>query len=146
MNDWEILKKEVYFEDGSLRDIYVYNTDKADWEKWSNLINEQFEVEFINGFTLETGTRVDIDEVFRYWENREAIAGPFIAAIKLRELRVNCHFFEEGILENDISPREVKTEADHKAILEYLQAVSSVLKKRVIMTLENTEELILLEI
>ncbi len=146
MKSWQSIKEDIYFEDGSLRDINIYNTDKDDWKKWSELVNRRFEVEFTNGFTLSTSNRIDIEEVFRYWKNPEAALGPFMASVKLKDLKVNCYFFEESVLENDIDPREVKNEKDHILILEYLHVVAAELKKKIVMTLENTEELILLEL
>ncbi len=56
-----------------------------------------------------------------------------------------CYFFIESEIENDIEPREVKTEEDHQAILSYLKAVADKLSKKVRMTPEMEPEAILLE-
>lgn len=36
--NWEELKGQVYYEDGSLRDIYVLSTTAEDWMKWTDWI------------------------------------------------------------------------------------------------------------
>jgi len=31
---WENIKQNIYYSDGSLRDIYILNSTRADWKKW----------------------------------------------------------------------------------------------------------------
>jgi hypothetical protein len=47
--NWKRLKEEVYFEDGSLRDIYIFDTSIEDWKKWVDLVNREYRVSFYNG-------------------------------------------------------------------------------------------------
>jgi hypothetical protein len=43
---WENLKNKVYFLNGSLRDIYVRDTTKEDWQKWSDFVNANYKTSF----------------------------------------------------------------------------------------------------
>ena len=146
MKEWKSIKEELYFEDGSLRDIYVFGTNKEDWEKWSSLVNEKFEVEFYNGQTQKLEPRINIETVFNFWKNPEAFKDSNNATIKLGKVIIKCYFFIESEIESDIDPRELREEADHKAIMEYLLAIKETLKKDVVLTPEMTEEIILLKI
>jgi hypothetical protein len=144
MKNWKSIKEDLYYEDGSLRDIYILNTSKEDWKIWIDLVNEQFEVDFFNGRTQKSGNNIDIEEVFRFWDFPDEFANS--ATINLGKVIVKCHFFIESEIENDIDPREVKEEADHYAIMDYLLTIKEAIKKKVILTPEMAEEIILLEI
>jgi hypothetical protein len=146
MKKWKSIKEELYYEDGSLRDLYVFGTNKEDWKNWSSMVNKRFEVEFYNGQTQKLESRIDIETVFSFWKNSEVFADSNYATIKLGKVIIKCYFFIESEIENDIDPREVKEEEDQKAILEYLLSIKQVLKKKVVMTPELEEETILLQI
>ncbi|MBJ6117831.1 hypothetical protein JAO76_06495 [Pontibacter sp. BT310] len=146
MKDWNSIKQELYYEDGSLRDILVLNTNREDWRKWSSLVNDNYKVEFYNGRTLKTESRIDLEVVFSFWEDSGSFDEPIKATIKLGEVNIMCYFFIESEIENDIEPREVKTEENHQAILSYLQSVADILGKKVVLTPEMEAETILLEI
>ncbi len=146
MKNWKFNKEEIYYEDGSLRDIYVFDTNKEDWRSWSKLVNERFEVEFYNGRTQELEDKINIEEVFNFWTDQTGFTDTNTATIKLGKVLIKCYFFIESEIENDIDPREVKTEENHKAIMEYLQQVSIILKKKVVVTSEMAEDDILLEV
>lgn len=51
---WTELKKRVYFEDGSLRDILVLGATVKDWEIWIDLVNEKYQVEFWDAKTVRS--------------------------------------------------------------------------------------------
>lgn len=146
MKSWDSIKEEIYYEDGSLRDIYIFDTNKEDWRSWSNLVNEKFEVEFYNGRTQEIEDKINIEEVFNFWADQTGFTETNSATIKLGEVLIKCYFFIASEIEDDIDPREVKTEENHKAIMEYLQQISKTLKKKVVVTSKMAEEDILLEV
>ncbi|PVY37961.1 hypothetical protein [Pontibacter virosus] len=146
MKNWKSIKEEIYYEDGSLRDIYVFNTNKEDWKAWANLINEKYSVEFYNGRTQQTKARIDVEELLKYFTAPEDFKDVNKAYIKLGKVTLDCQLHYESEMESDIDPKEVKTEEDHQAILEYLKAVASALNKKVVMTSEMTPEDVLLEV
>ena len=146
MKDWKFIKEELYYEDGSLRDILVLGANRENWKNWTSLVNDNYKVEFYNGRTLKTEPRIDIGEVFSFWEDSGLFEEPKKATIRLGEVNIMCYFFIESEIENDIEPREVKTADDHQAILDYLKAVAEKLGKKVVVTPEMEPEVILLEI
>jgi hypothetical protein len=97
MKDWKSIKAELYYEDGSLRDILVLETNREDWKNWSSLVNDNYQVEFYNGRTLKTESRIDLEEVFRFWEDSGSFEEPNKATIKLGEVVIMCYFFIERV-------------------------------------------------
>ena len=143
--DWTKLKKQIYFEDGSLRDIYVLDTTTRDWEKWADLVNKKYHVEFWDGRTGLKTDKVDFAIVKEYWDSngeREIIS----ATIRVGLINVKCHFFDDSKIENDIDPGEIKSQVDHDELIDYLNDISVSLDKEVIVTEENTEGLVLLRV
>jgi len=140
---WQELKDKIYFEDGSLRDIYVLNTTKTDWKKWVALVNEKYIVEFYDAKTDSTSDKIDLKIVEKYWESndRETIQ----AKIKLNSIIVMCHFFDDSEIENDIDPSDFKSQVDHANFVGYLDDIAAVLRKEVYVTVENTQSSILIK-
>ena len=68
--NWEILRKKIYYIDGSLRDIYVKNTSMEDWEKWIDLLNASYKLEFYNGQSGLIESQIDKNIVFDYWNGK----------------------------------------------------------------------------
>jgi hypothetical protein len=133
--DWKSLKEKIYYLDGSLRDIYVKDTTRNDWEKWIDLVNNNYSVEFYNGQTEKRENRIDKNIVFDYWERKTDILGN--ATIKLDTIIIKCYFFIEQQIENDIAPAEINSIDDHNKLLSYLKDVSKVLDKKVFLTPES---------
>jgi hypothetical protein len=142
--DWPTLQRTLYEVDGSWRDIYVLHTTEADWQRWVALINARYALEFWNGPADRRETQVDFAVVQRQWMEPE-VEGSTLR-IRIRNFTLNCHFFGPEEIENDLNPAEFQTPADHVALLEYLRAVSAALQKPVRLTLENSRELVLLEV
>ncbi|SHM26877.1 hypothetical protein [Chryseobacterium polytrichastri] len=136
--DWQYLKDNIYFSDGSLRDIYVLNISRLDWLKWIDFINENFEVRFtycdIVG-DLKSSNQIISKYIFDYWDNVSEFV--VTATIMIGEIILNCYFFTEVEIENDITPKEIKSLDDHNQIIDYLKSVSKILNKEVILTAEN---------
>lgn len=136
--DWKSLKEKIYYLDGSLRDIYVKDTTRNDWEKWIDLVNNNYNVEFYNGQTEKKENRIDKNIVFDYWERKTDILNT--ATIKLDTIIIKCYFFIEEEIENDIAPTEINSIDDHNKLLSYLKDISKTLDKKVMLTPESYSE------
>ncbi|SDL01483.1 hypothetical protein SAMN05421823_104149 [Catalinimonas alkaloidigena] len=55
---------------------------------------------------------------------------------------IKCHFFTDDEIENDVDPREVRSLEDHQRLLDYMIRLSTLLDQPVILTPENTPDLI----
>jgi len=143
--DWTSLKRQIYFEDGSLRDIYVLDATIGGWKKWVDLVNKKYHVEFWDAKKDLKTDKIDFTIVKEYWDSngkREVIS----ATIRLGIINVKCHFFDDSKIENDIDPSEIKSQEDHDKLIDYLNDISVSLDKEVIVTEENTERLVLLRV
>jgi len=136
--NWEILRKKIYYIDGSLRDIYVKNTSMEDWEKWIDLINTKYELKFYNIHTGETESQIDKSMVFDYWNGKTDLLSN--VTIHLKDILIKCYFFGGDEIENDITPSEINSIEDHNRLVDYLKDVSAYLGKEVILTPENFSE------
>lgn len=131
---WEDLKKHIYHEDGSLRDIYIRNVTSEDWIRWVDFVNSSYTVDFEIGGKPK-GNKIDFSTVAAYWQHVDQECPS--ASIYLGNIIVKTYFFREDEIENDIAPREIKTVEDHKKLVAYLKSVSNLLGKPVELTEEN---------
>lgn len=142
--NWKTLKSEIYYWDGSWRDIYVKNTKLEDWKRWIDLVNENYRIDWYNGKTNLSETKIKVDVIKEYWNGNGDLCST--ANVYLDNLQLNAHFFDESEIENDIDPREFKSLDDHEKLIEYLKAISKVCKKEVIVTPENCPEFVLIRV
>ena len=136
MNDyWNKIKKEIYFVDGSLRDIFVNNITETEWEKWINYVNENYKINW-NGLN-----KIDYKKIK---ENRTKNIQSETANIFIGKIQLNNHFFCD--FENDIDPKEINTEHDHNNIIKYMKNISEIFYKEVYLTEENCSDNYLIKI
>ena len=140
---WEELKERVYFEDGTLRDVYVFDVTRGDWADWAEFVNASYEVEFIDRESETTEPRIDFEAVKDYWTGRSALVK--MASVKLGKVKVNCHFFTPDEFECDIAPEEFTALEDHERFIEYLKKLSELFDKKVLLSEEGAPEFGLLE-
>ena len=139
-NEWYKIREEVYYRDGSLRDIYVLDTTRDDWSKWIDLINEKYSVEFYNRQTEKSEAMINKNIVFDYFNRKTDLLNS--ATITLGKIMVKCHFFTDQEIENDIDPGEIDTIEDHYRLISYLTDISKALSKTVVVTAENQQAIV----
>ncbi|GAA4026752.1 hypothetical protein GCM10022409_08370 [Hymenobacter glaciei] len=131
---WEELQQYVYEVDGSWRDIYVLGANRADWEIWADFVNANYRVKFIDGNSVRHN-QIDFTAVESFWDSD----GPNmpISTFFVGEVNVNCYFFGDYEIENDIDPLKITSYAVHQQLMDYLTRLSQALGKEVVLTLEN---------
>lgn len=139
---WNALKKHVYYWDGSWRDLYILDTNREDWIKWVNYVNQNYIINWYNGKTGIEENQINYDVIKEYF-NGEHDHSSF-AKIFIDGIQINCHFFSESEIENDIDPREINSIEDHKKVLKYMTDLSIILNKEVILTPENQLDIVLM--
>ena len=144
MGNWQELKENIYFEDGSLRDICVFHTKIEDWQKWASFVNEDYRVLFNNYASPTTKEQIDLKEVVNYWNGiqEECLTASFF----LNTIKVNTHFFDDSFIENDITPNDIKSINDHHNLMIYMKGLSKALNKEVVLTAENSPEIVLISV
>jgi hypothetical protein len=140
--EWNLLKEKVYFVDGTLRDIMVYNMNQQLWEKWIKYVNDEYSLEFRSFSNSLILNYIDINLVKDEWAGKEF----FYAIIDINGISVRCYFNSINILEHDFYPQEVTTEQKHNELMQYLISSSKLLEKEIIITPEMQNEDILMSI
>ncbi|HEX2536270.1 MAG TPA: hypothetical protein VHK69_21160 [Chitinophagaceae bacterium] len=131
---WKELKKKVYRQDGSLRDILVRGVTTGDWRRWVDFVNRHYRTEFAVGDSFRA-EKIDFEAVLQYWRSDDGECPT--ARIYLDDIAVHIIFAGEEVLEQDICPAEIRSYADHQKLVGYLTAVSKLLDRAVLLTEEN---------
>jgi hypothetical protein len=127
--NWEKIKKDLYFVDGSFRDIYINNITENQWAKWVDYVNENFKISWNNC------NKIDFEVIKSNWKEN---VHPEMAKIFIKNnIQVNCHFF--GDFENDIDPNEIQNIDDHNCIINYMRNISEILDANVYLSSENSK-------
>ncbi len=142
--NWDKLKENIYYRDGSFRDIYVLNTILSDNKKWVDYVNDNYRIEFFNTQTQVNESKIDFKIITAYWNGSEDVC--VTAKIFIDNIQINNHFFTPTEFENDIDPKEINTIKDHKTVVEYMKNLSNLLQKPVILTPENSSDIVLIKV
>ncbi len=131
---WQDYKDEFEV-DGSLRDIYVLDTNVLHWQhllaffrsgvyKYSCTINcEQA------ALPLSAGEMFDAA-----YELRPLLSVNVGAAI------LNCHFFTKEEIEFDLDPSEIQSESQAEEVFAFMRQIGQILYKEVVLTPENAQD------
>jgi len=121
--------------DGLLRDIYVLQTTKADWQRvWEAILRfEPPSLFSIDGVPAEKP--MCVEEVFKV----RCRATPLLS-LTLESLVLNCHFFDEGEIEFDLDPTDVKGQDQLDVLTGFIHHLGRLTRKAVILTFENTTD------
>ena len=136
--DWAKCKDAFFDDDGSLRDIYVFDTGIDDWNKMLQLLKRKLYVVtfFLDG---EVSTLpAEAESIFALKSDYACLL-----SVDLSGLLLNCHFFCLDQIEFDIAPSEVTEEAKFEGLICFMNDLSNELRKMVVLTPENVAEVVL---
>ena len=138
--EWERLKDKIYYWDGAWLDIYVEGTSRDDWKIWIDYVNSTYEINFYNGKANSKEDKISLDAICDYWDGTTDLMSD--AIIKVGEMNIKCHFFEDTEIENDLDPGEVASIEEHNRLVRYITDISRLLEKPVFITPENVHDII----
>lgn len=107
--------------DGSLRDIYWFNTWLVDWERLLDLVQDYPITYKRNG---EPRPLPSAAEIFA-----DLQAAHFLSIKVLEQVTVNCSYIRPDEMELDVDPREIQSQTEHAAVLAFVERVSISLGK-----------------
>lgn len=135
MLTWEQVKAEFEW-DGSLRDLYVWNTSIEDWDRLLNAVrSHSYPVEFLLGGEL-AALPEKVSDIFAITHDKAAFLG-----IDVSGLRVHSHFFTLEEIEMDLDPRQFRGQKELDALLTFMRFMGQALNREVIMTPENCPDI-----
>ncbi|WP_273129482.1 hypothetical protein [Bacillus weihaiensis] len=135
LNNEDVLTN-IFYKDGSLRDIYILNTDKYDWNKFLNLLqSSQLNLNLLIDGTEKNDVNLHIDDVINISDEKNALI-----IIDLNGIKIHCHFFCIEEIELDINPKEIVNSYSANLVFEFMRNISSKLEKEVFISPENMSE------
>lgn len=131
---WEMCKQDFEWDDGSLRDIYIFKTTLHDWQTLSDFLRSTYELKY----SIDGGHKAFpklASEVF-------AVRAKANAQLNFQAGKIlfACHFFDPEEIEFDIDPREIKSQSDLDTLLNFMQEIGNAICKPVSLAPENGRE------
>lgn len=131
----EEIYKSVFFNDGSLRDIYIIDTTIDDWNIIWDYIKTLNKVTLIVDGETVISIPNDIIDIFEGRKDKS-----IFVSFDFNGVNICSHFFCISEIEFDISPKEINNTAKAEAVIKFLVTVSELLNKNVSISLENDKE------
>jgi hypothetical protein len=129
---WKAYEPEFTW-DGSLRDIYVREMDRARWTRFAEIV-KALEYPFsFQGRLAGSRFPQNIDELFTDDPEQESTT----LVMSVDGVQVNCHFFLRSELELDLDPREVNSSSRLASLFRLMQTIADALDRLVVLTPEN---------
>lgn len=126
-------KEEIFFIDGSLRDILIRRTNIADWE---GLLSYSFQNADMVSIKIDSEIKmcdkVTATKLFNLRERHTVTLSIVVFGITL-----NTHFFDENEIELDLDPREVITDVQIEHLEQFLVGLAIQLSKPINFYDEN---------
>ena len=131
--NWSDVERDFEW-DGSLRDIYVFDTTLDDWQRMLERIRQG---PHPYCFTVDSETCSMPPEAARIFALRNEAC--VCLSLTCAGMVLNCHFFGEEQIEFDLDPREVNADR-WPALLGFLASLGELLGRDVVLTPENFPE------
>ncbi len=106
--------------------LYVLDTDINDWRKWIDYVNHNYLISWYNGKTGMEESKINFDVVNGYLSEDHDLCSN--SKIFIGKIQLNCYFFSNTEIENDIDPREIKSITDHEKIIKYTTDQSTTIR------------------
>ena len=128
--DWQQVAAEFEW-DGSLRDLYVLDTDAAVWQEALDFLRAAGYPLTYSEDSVETELPTEVAVILRRRLEKHTML-----SVDVQGIHIACHFFYAGEIEFDIDPREVSDEARFGHLCEFIRGVGKRLGRSVILTPE----------
>ena len=136
---WNQIEKDLKA-DGSLRDIYFFDSTVEIWNSFiAAVLNSEFNFNFYkDGEACEIYT--DFSNIFKERENTS-----LMLSVEKGGVSFNCHFFTEDEIELDISPKEVNGQPSLNIVLEFMAYFSKAIGLPCVLTYENMPQHVIIK-
>ena len=132
MNETSRIIHDVFYIDGSLRDIYVVGTSEQDWQALLTYLRvSPYPLEYLLDDEVRPLPELAVDILSIRDEHSPLLR------IDQQRLGLNCHFFIPQEIEFDLDPKDFQTEQDMSYLLDFMRTIGRVLNKPIILTGEN---------
>ncbi len=136
--EFEQIKKSIYYTDnGIFRNIYSCNLKLNDWNKWIDVVNSNFKLDFKSYKTNESKDKIVFEDIKKFWDGIDLDG--FMASIFINDFQINCFFNGINDFEADIDALEILNEDQHKSIINFMIITSKCFDKSVFLEHDFTD-------
>jgi hypothetical protein len=135
-NNWEEIKW-IFEPDGTLRDIYVENVNIEDWKILIDYLNASHILKYGLSNDNKIVNKADKDYLIKLLTDETGEMELKTVSVIIENIIINTHFFTIDEIEFDIEPREINSETDYEKLLSFMNEISKLLNKPLILTGEN---------
>ena len=125
-------------------DIYIHDTSINDWSNWIDFVNEKYVLGFHKGESWDVENKIKFEVIKAYWDRRIETGSRVWFKIK-KNLELDCDFIGSNEIENNFKPDIINSIEDHNALVDYMQTISLLLGKKVILSPQSVQEIKLIE-
>lgn len=143
-NNWKEIKW-IFEPDGSLRDIYVKNVTIEDWKILIDYLNASYIIKYGSANDNKIANKADKDYLIKLLTNGAGEMELKTVSIIIENIIINTHFFTIDVIEFDIEPREINSETNYEKLIGFMNKISRILTKPLILTGENQIDFPLIE-
>lgn len=138
MVDWASVASE-FEPEGSLRDIYVFDTTLEDWQSILDAVRRaDLQLRFFSdGGPAQPPER--IADVFAIQQHATASLHVIDSGVQM-----NCHFFTQDEVEFDIDPREISGPVQFDVVVRFMKLLADATQKVAVLTPENAPSAIIM--
>jgi len=138
---YSVCKNLVFFQDGSLRDIYILNTAAEEWTRLFTFLRAQ--PDEIQTTLLMNNYPVPIPDNISGIFGKDRKSSIEMKTI-VSGIDVRTHFFDIGRIDLDLDPREVQSEEAMNTLFKFFGDMAKTLEREIILTEESQEDIVLL--
>jgi hypothetical protein len=137
---WETVAQEFNF-DGTWRDIYVFDTTMADWQRMLDFLRASpYQVQYFRN-SRQVEFPIQVAGAFPLPDECDRLLSVSFAGVL-----ANCHFFTEAEIEFDIDPRDLKSQVELDALFGFMHRLAVSVGKAVVLTPGNLREIVVFRV
>ncbi|BCL84635.1 hypothetical protein ccbrp13_71000 [Ktedonobacteria bacterium brp13] len=122
MTESSRIYQDIFYMDGSLRDIYVLRTSEQDWQTLLDFLRtSSYPLECLVG-----GEHQPLPEQVTDLFKLEREVGVTLR-IDREHLEINCHFFTHEEIEFDLDPKDFQNDQQVSRLLDFIRAIGQLL-------------------
>jgi len=108
---WAELKNKIYYCDGTLRNLYIFDTNIDDLKKWTVFVNKHYKIKWFNQQTQKNENQINFEVLQECLNDTHNLCSH--VNLYLDNIQINNYLFLVDKIENDINPEEINSLQDH---------------------------------
>ena len=129
--NFETIKSKIYYDEGQMKEIIVYDPSEASWQKWIDYINNSYKVQWYYSDDI-IKNKIEFDRIKYFWNNPQENYQTF-GFLYIDNIQIKIFFWEPEFLVHCFWPSDINTEKDHIKIIEYMKKISKVMENDVFL-------------